>query len=493
MKSIAIFSVLFLLVFTLFGCGNNLELTQQLSEITSIIISPVDPTVTVNSQLQLYAIAVDDSGNSQTVTPSWEVYYSGIGTIDATGLFTASSHAGGGQIRAVYGDFSAYVYLYVTAASLASIQILPSTEVLALGDSVYLEAKGRDAYGNNISISPTWSITGSVGDVDALYYSSYYRAEFTATAAGIGIIKATSGSIEGFATVEVITIDPYDYVSQWNTYAGTQAAFPRGAAIDGSGNVWVTMYSGSYGSYVGTVNKYDAAGNFLMTLEATSSVEGGFEIPNDLAFDSGGNIYIVDSEKDTILKYDSSGNFLLSWDGSDSGFGKFSYPSRIAIDTSDNVYVVDYYANKVQKFTSSGEYLMQWGGYGSDSGEFKYPTGIAIDSNGNIFIADQYNYRIQKFDEDGNYLLSWGSSGSALAGFSSIVGLTVDAADNVYVADYSNNRVYKFDNNGGFITRWGEYGIGNGKFNDPIDVAVGSDDSVYVVDSSNKRIQKFTP
>ena len=39
----------------------------------------------------------------------------------------------------------------------------------------------------------------------------------------------------------------------------------------------------------------------------------------------------------------------------------FSFPSNIAIDSSGYVYVVDSGNDRIQKFTSAGVYLTQWG------------------------------------------------------------------------------------------------------------------------------------
>lgn len=473
----------------LLGCSKTVELTKYL-DIRSIHISPTRVDVPINSEYQFYLIGVDKKGNPHKIeATSWRVS-TNLGTVDATGLFKSSSNSGSGSIYAYYGSFYDYAYITVTPGELASIQISPASATFAVGDSYTFTASGKDAYGNTVSVSPTWQVEGDIGTLSSSYYS--YLVDFTASTTGTGYLKAISGSIEAIATIEVINIIPYTYVSQWTTFVGTTAATPSGIEIDSGGNLWVSMYTGAYGSYVGTVAKYDSSGNFVSSLESTIAGEGSFEMPNDIAFDSAGNIYIVDYEADKIRKYDSSGNFLLSWGGSGSSIGKFNHPARIAI-MNDYIYITDNYNSRVQKFDSSGNFVMQWGGYGTKEGKMNNPSGIAIDTQNNIFIADQNNYRIQKFDSLANFVKSWGSEGTAIGEFGRLTGITMDTNDYLYITDYENNRVYKYDNQGNFITRWGKYGISNSQFNGPIDVAVDNSGNVYVVDSGNKRIQKFSP
>ncbi|MGB9585827.1 MAG: 6-bladed beta-propeller [Anaerolineales bacterium] len=488
------------------GCSRSVELQTKFVEVKELFVSPSQAEIAINSEYQFYAIAVDKDGNPSKVSAEWSLYGT-VGTIDASGLFKSLTKAGTALVTAKYGAFQASAYVTVKPGSLAKLTVSPSSVTLAVGDSYTFTATGEDSYGNEVDVSPTWSVEGGIGSFSDYYdfsskgiryMSSSYSAYsyFTATAAGSGTVKAQVGSIEARASVQVISITPYTYVTQWQTKVGTESAIAKGAAIDSSGNIWVGMYTYSYSGgyeYNGYVAKYDSSGNFISSLEGAASGEGSLKVPNDIAFDSSGNIYVVDYEGDKIKKYDSSGNFLLSWGGSGSSSGKFYHPARIAIDSRNYVYVTDNGNDRVQKFDSSGNYILEWGSYGSDPGEFKNPTGIAIGSDGYIYVADQENYRIQKFSSSGSYITSWGSYGSGIGQFGSLVGVTIDSSNNLFVTDYSYNRVYKYDNAGNFITRWGSYGRASGKFSSPMDVAVDGSGNVYVVDTYNYRIQKFQP
>ncbi len=171
-------------------------------------------------------------------------------------------------------------------------------------------------------------------------------------------------------------------------------------------------------------------------------------------------------------------------------------PAGMAFDSSGNVYVVDCGNDRVQKFTAMARYLTQWGASGSGDGQFDVPWGIAADAAGNVYVADEHNHRIQKFTSTGAYLTQWGYVLARGDGqFNAPWEVAVDPAGNVYVADSCNNRIQKFTSTGAYLTQWGSYGTGDGQFGGYDIGGIASDLSgnVYVPTRSTDRIQKFTP
>ncbi len=77
---------------------------------------------------------------------------------------------------------------------LTSIVVTPLNSTLNVGDTQEYIAQGFDQYGNPFTITPTWSATGGIIDVNGLY---------TATTEGNFTIRATSGSITGTASIIV--------------------------------------------------------------------------------------------------------------------------------------------------------------------------------------------------------------------------------------------------------------------------------------------------
>jgi sugar lactone lactonase YvrE len=268
---------------------------------------------------------------------------------------------------------------------------------------------------------------------------------------------------------------------------------PGWVAVDGSAHVFVADEAAA----VFAVKKFDNVGTFLTDWGSAGApqffgINGVFDIPEGAAVDGSGNVFIVDSGvASRVQTFTTSGTFLTKW-----GNGQLTNPYGIAVDGSGNVFVADTDDNRIAKFDNTGTVLLTaWGSGGSADGQFNHPTGIAVDGSGNVFVTDLKNNRIQKFDNTGMFRTTWGVPGSFAGQFDFPSGVAVDGSGNVFVVDTFNARVQVFDNNGTFLTTWGTPGSGNGQFgamgHGPEGVAVDGSGNVYVVDTENHRIEKF--
>lgn len=266
---------------------------------------------------------------------------------------------------------------------------------------------------------------------------------------------------------------------------------PKAMAFDSVGNIYVVDRD----NY--RVQKFDSNGNFISKFGSPGTDNGQFNSARSIGIDSSNNIYVGDVGRDDIQKFDSNGNFISKFGSNGTGNGQFDGPYAIDFNSSGDIFVVDYNNNRVQRFDNSGSYISQFGSEGNDDGEFYQPSGIAIDSSNNIFVSDYDNSRVQKFDSNGDYVSQFGTNGSGDGELYEHYGLDVDSYGNIYVADSGNSRIQKFNSGGIFVAKWGandgdgSTGEGDGEFDSPRDVAISSDGSVYVVDEDNDRIQKF--
>jgi len=227
----------------------------------------------------------------------------------------------------------------------------------------------------------------------------------------------------------------------------------------------------------------------------------GLDGPYDLAVDSSGFIYVVDTNNNRVQKFNKYGDLLSSWGAWGTGNGNLYSPRGIAVDKFGDIYVADTDNNRIQKFSSSGAFLAKWGKKGVGNGEFTRPNSITVDNAGNIYVSDTDNNRIQKLDSNGNFITSWGTNGSEDGQFKFPEGIAVDSSGNVYVADVQNGRVQKFNSNGTFLKKLGKLGFNDGEFLYPRSIAVDSSGNIYVTDGSNdtslpsgfrkNRVQKF--
>ena len=202
--------------------------------------------------------------------------------------------------------------------------------------------------------------------------------------------------------------------------AGSAAQFnyPRGVAVDGSGNIYVADFRNS------TIRKITSAG-VVTTLAGLAGSVGStdgtgsaarFNLPTGVAVDAGGNVYVAGNRTHTIRKITSAGvvttlaglaDTIGSADGTGSAAG-FNFPAGVAVDASGNVYVADYgdglfnSNNTIRKITSAGVVTTIGGtvgfvgsadGTGSAAG-FSGPFSIAVSNTGTLFVADSGNHRI---------------------------------------------------------------------------------------------------
>lgn len=276
-------------------------------------------------------------------------------------------------------------------------------------------------------------------------------------------------------------------ISGPNGFTGGGLGGPDGIAIDASGNLWVANF------YVNSTTFADVYG--LVEFSSTGApisggisgyTGGGLDLPEGVAIDASGNVWVVNRGSGSLSEFNSSGtaisgglgfivsgsylagNIVIDASGNFWGDNEFSTisevtfpgvgitenpygccdlysPGGIAIDPSGNFWVVnwDYPGNTpatdIVELSSSGSPISVNGGY--TAGGIDYPAGIGSDGAGNIWVSNV----------QGPILTELNSSGSAISpstGYQTSQGygngLAIDGSGNIWLSSNINTDIVEF-------------------------------------------------
>jgi sugar lactone lactonase YvrE len=252
---------------------------------------------------------------------------------------------------------------------------------------------------------------------------------------------------------------------------------PAGLAVDGSGNLFIADTNNN-------VVRKVAAGTGLITIYAGGAQNGTpqdvgdggpatsarLSLPNGLAVDSAGNLYIADNGDDRVRFVAASSGVITTVAGNGSGgstgdggpavSATVGGPQALALDSSGNLYIALPGLGLVRKITTSTGLISTVAGYGNqgssgDGGAALkaeiYPQGLAVDATGNLYISDPAAIRevsagtgvISRVAGNGYFGYSGDGDSATVAEINSPQGIAFDASGNLYLADQNNYRVRK--------------------------------------------------
>ena len=317
--------------------------------------------------------------------------------------------------------------------------------------------------------------------------------------------------------------------------------FPTKIAIDADGNLYIAdlfnfrVRKVSPDGIITTI-----AGNgmfYFSSLDGGQAVDASLTNLFDVAVDTDGNLYIIDSNRVRKVGLDGiittvAGGGSVHGDGGPATSASLNVPFGIAVNTAGNLYNADTFNNRIRKVSLDGIITTVVGngirtgvidGEGGDpaddlgdggpatSASLAMPNGVAVDAAGNLYIADSDNQRIRKIGLDGiiTTVAGSGDTGFFNGSFSGDNGpatsvllsnpadVAVDAAGNLYIADTFNNRIRKVSADGIITTVAGGGSVrGDGgpatsaSLTIPNGVAVDAAGNLYIAERLNDRIRK---
>ena len=254
-------------------------------------------------------------------------------------------------------------------------------------------------------------------------------------------------------------------------------------------------------------------------LLAGAPVGGGsvFSVPESVAVDGAGNVYVADTGNSAIKRISPAGVVTTvagkpgTW-GSTDGVGtaaRFYWPQGVAIDGAGNLFVTDSANSTVRKIAPDGMVTTLAGSVGvegPDNGPvdgfggaalFSVPGAVAVDPAGNLLVSDDNT--IRKVSPTGMVTTLAGKRGSSgstngpgeAARFGPAFGLAVDAEGRIYVADRESQLVRTVTPAGVVSTLAGTAGVDGERdgaaavalFDYPNAIAVDATGDVYVADT----------
>jgi hypothetical protein len=292
---------------TLAACGSDNSTAPR--TLATITVTPAAPTLAAGSTQQFTAVGKDADGHQMSITPTWTVSTGG-GTIDDNGMLTAGSTAGSFTVTATSGSVSGTSTVTVASSALpvATITLTPATATLAEGATQQFTAVGKDANGDVVAFTPTWSVAAGGGaiDSDGLFTAGSTPGTFANT------VSVTNGTIVATATV-VVTAPAPAVVGDYTLESIDGKAPPDTVVHTGTATIVfndgllslhadatyrllfhtsTTTSSGTVSDSSGTIGTYVVQGS-TVTIHSTptDSVVATVALPK-LTFSDGGQVFV---------------------------------------------------------------------------------------------------------------------------------------------------------------------------------------------------------
>ena len=317
-----------------------------------------------------------------------------------------------GWVIGVSVDASNHVYVADGAANTIRKITFPFEVITTIaGKFIGFNVPDLTPAGNDIPATsarldiPVATDVDAAGNIFIAELSSFLIREVTATD---GLIKTVAGKS-----------NVYDYPGDGNPATTVGIWSPGCVVVDAAGNLF---YSDRQNNAVRIVSK--ATGK-VTTIAGLGPDESGYSgdhgpakearlnMPEGIALDNSGNLYIADAGNGVIRKVFNgtittvagTGSSGYSGDGGPATAATFSSLHGIAVDNDGNIYVADAGNSVIRKITiASGIITTVAGngtaGYSGDGGratqaQLSGPWGVDVDAAGNIYIADSQNAAIR--------------------------------------------------------------------------------------------------
>jgi len=305
---------------------------------------------------------------------------------------------------------------------------------------------------------------------------------------------------------------------------------PSGGMFDKWGNYYVASALG--GNRIRKIDTNGIITSIAGNGSATYNGDGGLadtsalNIPDDIAIDTFGNLFIADVANNRVRKIDGLTGFITTIAGTGAGSYSGDYglataaslwdPIGICLDKKGNIYIADNFNNRIRKINAEG-IITTFAGTGL-SGHYNGGGGLAdttalpgvntvrCDKYGNIYaVCSLYVLKVDTFGiistiagQESGYIFN-GDGIPATSAQIDPIGIAFDEYNNLFISDHLNFRVRMVDTNGiihtvagnGIAGTSGDGGpADSAEFNYPGGLAFDKCGNLYITDINPKLVRK---
>src|SRR6202522_4270858 len=256
-----------------------------------------------------------------------------------------------------------------------------------------------------VSADSTYNSGVAVDSAGKIYISDSSNNRIRKVAVSNGIISTVAG--DGTA----------GYSGDGGLATSAELRYPWGVTVDASGNIYIVDTNNrrirKVTASTGIISTVAGDGTYGYSGDGGAATSAELYYPKGVAADSAGNIYFADGYRirkvtastGVISTVAGDGTYGYSGDGGPATSAELFVPDGVAVDSAGNIYIADANNNRIRKVTASTGIISTVAGdgaagYSGDGGaatsaELYEPTGVAVDSSGNIYFADSTNERIR--------------------------------------------------------------------------------------------------
>jgi sugar lactone lactonase YvrE len=249
---------------------------------------------------------------------------------------------------------------------------------------------------------------------------------------------------------------------------------PQGIALDAAGDIYIADAGNNVvrriDASTGLISTFAGSQGCAYDGDGGPATSAHLCFPAGVAFDTAGDLYIADTDSMVIRRVDATGAITTvagngtrgySGDGGAATGAALNIPNSVAVDGAGNLYIADTYNMAIREVAASTGIISTVAGghgvgYSGDGGPatgaaLYSPFAVGVDSAGDIYIADTYNSVIRFVDApsgqiatiagDGTFGFSGDGGAATQAEMADTWGVAVDTSGRIFVTDLFNSRI----------------------------------------------------